>query len=394
MLDSALVLDSALMLNLASPLDPTPSLGPVPAHTLPPGEIRNVVLAASPKHTPLETLRSVLWMVEHGLAACTETRLHLARPGKRKASTAPVRTPWILALPTDTRHGAWQFAVYIRVVQLMVETLASGAVCTKRDVYYRDTRLFRLQAAADQAVEVVAYSLGVASRDVGVVAAQKGLVWGEMTLHAARVRHAFHAAQGSVLIPLFAPPAVIRAAAPPRFVLVVEKEAVFRQCVEYVATAPASLLATGILVTGKGYPDKLTRQFLVLLHDSFPQAPVFAAVDSDVYGVQIAQQYAAAVPVAYLGVHLFSYSAGWCPLSQRDLQVLRCWILRHAPTAPHRYAPMVREVQRGVFALLKLEMDVVGRGGWAVAEHLQHAVSRRLGSGVCAAPDTSQSGST
>ncbi|XDG01593.1 hypothetical protein ABKA04_001208 [Annulohypoxylon sp. FPYF3050] len=75
-----------------------------------------------------------------------------------------------------------------------------------------------------------------------------------------------------------------------RWVLVIEKEATFRGLAasRYYETSAAG---AGVLITGKGYPDLVTRQFLHLLHSGSPQVPIYALVDFDPSGIDIMLTY-------------------------------------------------------------------------------------------------------
>ncbi|KAK2756486.1 hypothetical protein FQN54_005379 [Arachnomyces sp. PD_36] len=87
-----------------------------------------------------------------------------------------------------------------------------------------------------------------------------------------------------------------------KWVLVVEKEAVFRRLASK-CYHKASSAGKGILITGKGYPDLSTRALLRMLSDSRllnqssnsstlpPIPPIFALVDSDPDGVAIMSIY-------------------------------------------------------------------------------------------------------
>ncbi|KAI7857222.1 Spo11/DNA topoisomerase VI subunit A [Circinella umbellata] len=72
------------------------------------------------------------------------------------------------------------------------------------------------------------------------------------------------------------------------FVLVIEKEASFRQL---VSSGFAGMFPNGILVTGRGYPDIATRHILKYLAMQYKNLPIFAFVDYDPYGLDIYAVY-------------------------------------------------------------------------------------------------------
>ena len=71
------------------------------------------------------------------------------------------------------------------------------------------------------------------------------------------------------------------------YILVVEKHTVFASLVS--AAYPAAHHC--LLVTGCGFPDIATRDFLVQLTALLPTLPVYALVDCDVWGLSIYQTY-------------------------------------------------------------------------------------------------------
>lgn len=67
-------------------------------------------------------------------------------------------------------------------------------------------------------------------------------------------------------------------------------------------TKPGSVL----IVTGKGFPDSACRQFLSCLSTCYPTLPFYALVDSDPYGIAIFLNY------KYSTKKQISYGAGYC----------------------------------------------------------------------------------
>lgn len=77
-----------------------------------------------------------------------------------------------------------------------------------------------------------------------------------------------------------------------RWVLVVEKEAVFNSLCQFHLVDHPALIGQGLLITGKGYPDIATRHLVNYLADALPQSvPILALVDGDPYGLDILSVY-------------------------------------------------------------------------------------------------------
>lgn len=162
-----------------------------------------------------------------------------------------------------------------RILEEMHSALHANRVVTKRDIYYRAPALFGSQAAVDRLVDVIAGQIGVRRSALGVIAASKGLIAGDATIKLVntgptssqvymKLSH-----QQETLIPTVDNVAEIRTAA--SWLLLVEKEAVFRILMEAGVTSGMSHgLGQGVLVTGKGYPDLITKDFLVRTSQDCP----------------------------------------------------------------------------------------------------------------------------
>ncbi|OBR11595.1 Type IIB DNA topoisomerase [Colletotrichum higginsianum IMI 349063] len=180
----------------------------------------------------------------------------------------------------------------------------------RRSIYYQDEHLFKQQSIVDNLVDDLAYTLGLGREDLGIVATSKGLVAGPILIRTK---------PQSDLDPIRGTPSELDASSsatvrssriapfwrgwltilgeisqidfgPVRWVLVIEKDATFRTLAarRYYDT---STCGSGILITGKGYPDLVTKQFLHLIHDVKPELPILALVDYDYDGIAIMRCY-------------------------------------------------------------------------------------------------------
>lgn len=76
--------------------------------------------------------------------------------------------------------GGPELAAFLRVIELVLDGLRSNAVATKRELYYRDPKLFVRQAVVDGIVDDLAAGLGVRRSELNVVAASKGMFAGAL----------------------------------------------------------------------------------------------------------------------------------------------------------------------------------------------------------------------
>ncbi|KAJ8653396.1 hypothetical protein O0I10_010942 [Lichtheimia ornata] len=195
-----------------------------------------------------------------------KTRVHAALQQQRTASLDIAKT----------------FACYLRVLEIIHEALVTSEVISKRDIYYRDIALFGTQSVVDK------------------TAASKGLVFGpaKITLKNGKVidcstrggdgemNQDLDTDDQGVLIP----PAnqVAHMEWDADFLLIIEKEASFRHL---VASGFSTMFPTGMLITGRGYPDLATRHMVKYMSAQDRTLPIIALVDCDPYGLDIYSVY-------------------------------------------------------------------------------------------------------
>ncbi|KAJ0161900.1 Meiotic recombination protein rec12 [Colletotrichum tanaceti] len=217
------------------------------------------------------------------------------------SSSVRSRTPRsVLRFPGRTVHEATKFTRLMRILQMSLGALTAGRTITKRSIYYQDEHLFKQQSIVDNLVDDLAYTLGLGREDLGIVATSKGLVAGPILIRT-KPQPDLDPIPGtpseldasSSATGLLIPPAREISQidfGPVRWVLVIEKDATFRTLAA-MRYYDISTCGSGILVTGKGYPDLATKQFLHLIHDARPELPILALVDYDYDGIAIMRCY-------------------------------------------------------------------------------------------------------
>ncbi|KAI0110527.1 DNA topoisomerase IV, alpha subunit [Hypoxylon sp. NC0597] len=199
----------------------------------------------------------------------------------------------LIRFPANTCAEVKRFTCVLQVLHICHEALVSGhdlILNNGRNIYYQNPDLFGSQQYVDNLVDDIAFTFGVGRDALNIVAAYKGLVAGGATIELKNGSTLdCHSDSNGVLIPHAE---VIRRVniGEAKWILVIEKEATFRGLAasRYFETSAAG---PGILVTGKGYPDLITRQFLHKLHSAFPQVPINALVDFDPSGIDIMLTY-------------------------------------------------------------------------------------------------------
>lgn len=177
-------------------------------------------------------------------------------------------------------------ACVLRIVEILVTTPV-GCVRTKRDIFYMDTSLFEEQRRVDRLIDVLACTLQVPRDALGVTSSPKGLAFGDLAIQR----------EDGVCISYAHSPTLLNREGirgtiidPVRIVVIVEKEAVFSLLWQRYADLKAAFPGL-VVVTGRGYPDLITLQFIHRLEKACPEARLFSLVDFDPFGLDIALRY-------------------------------------------------------------------------------------------------------
>ncbi|KAL8281123.1 hypothetical protein RQP46_006481 [Phenoliferia psychrophenolica] len=213
-------------------------------------------------------------------------------------------------------------AAFIKTVELILDGLRGNVVATKRDLFYRSVKLFGKQARVDAIVEDIAATLQVRREDLNIVAAPKGLFAGHIEIFTKDGKSVKPGDNGALIPPSVAIERI--ACDNVKWVLVVEKEAVFQSL-----CAPAFLQDTmgslhGVLLTGKGYPDLSTRELIKRLSDDYPSVPILCLVDADPHGLEILATYKhGSASLAFDRANLAVPSIEWIGVKGTEWDALR-----------------------------------------------------------------------
>ncbi|KAG0084822.1 endodeoxyribonuclease, partial [Podila epicladia] len=244
------------------------------------------------------------------------------------------------------KKKSWHVAAsIIRAVDLVHNNLSQDVVSTKRDIFYRDIPTFRRQARVDAIVEDLACTFQTPRSCLNVVAASRSVVYGSVRFTLKVSRHTLDPmdAEGSedsassdsiryasgrreeisytdfntlVSVPAIESE-VLRIEIHPetRYVLVIEKEATLSHL---ISIGFCESHGPCILLTSKGYPDRVSRRLLKRISDMVQDGvyfldrpfdlnpsilkapcsssaslhiPLLAMVDCDPYGIDIYLTY-------------------------------------------------------------------------------------------------------
>lgn len=278
-------------------------------------------------------------------------------------------------------HHSNRVAIMLNLLQTVLSCISTGVTKTNRDVFYSNVQLYGKQSKVDQWINTIAQNFELANaRDaLNVIPAQKGIVF---TSQQVRVRtkdkveviNPYH----STLIPHIDPNSVLEVLGLKSNekirLLVLEKEAVYNQLIYNHSLNDSKSYENCIIVTGKGYPDFLTRSFLHKLQNSTTAIDSWEIyTDADPYGVDIALKYIENVhqgyscdKLAHRGAFLFQLMSSrqrqvqFLPMTQKDTAVAARVLQRVTELKPTRRTT-IQELQRQIFLQKKAEMNAMNR---------------------------------
>lgn len=188
--------------------------------------------------------------------------------------------------------AAKKIAVLFTLLRTIQATVSTGQVRTIRDVYYSNVELYGDQRKVEGGLSNIANNLRLGSRDsLNILPAQKGLCFSPLEiLVQTNGQETLIAANTSSMVPYLAQNSIVHIVTPKDAecklrVIVLEKEAVYNKLIT------TDTIQDTIFITGKGYPDFLTRLFLNRLQSNTCILDWRIYTDADPHGVDIALKY-------------------------------------------------------------------------------------------------------
>lgn len=245
-----------------------------------------------------------------------------------------------------------KFTALLVLMKHIIKNLTDNTFTTKRDLYYKDVELFdNSQKKADSLLGLLASSMGVELSQLAIYPSQKGLMYmGGM--------------EEPNLIPTMCAEFAAKICKSVKIVVIIEKDAVFKTVCEHVSRV-SDQFHNVLFVTGKGFPDTITKEFISSLAQY--HIPIHGFVDSDVYGILIFKSYRDYLPseeTRYLfhlsGCFILEFSQDYLNISHRDATLIISTLKK---LMSHRGDPeiekWVQEIQRGLYFYKKAEMNVM-----------------------------------
>nr|QDO16279.1 meiotic recombination protein SPO11 [Lingulodinium polyedra] len=280
-------------------------------------------------------------------------------------------------VPRSYRRLARLFGALDMVHQLNV----SGRSATQRELFYRvaangDGSLFSKQADMDRAIRDAVGALLIGRPHLGVLTSEKGLVAGALRFCdpcTSAASNATHGTSGvAISEAMLSDDATGLKVESAHCVLVVEKDSFFQHLLQGRLLASLPL----VLITGRGYPDVLTRRLLQRLHRTAPHLPQVYLGDYDPHGVSIFLLYRASCPsLQWLGMHEADVrclpAQASLPLTARDRALQASLLRRPEVRGNDSYASEVRSMSR------KFELEAM-HAAYSAEEIALHVVPEKI----------------
>lgn len=242
------------------------------------------------------------------------------------------------------------FPLVIKIIRLLTNHLEQNKLTTLRDLYYLDVLLFSNQIRCKQALELVTHGLRWNLEEIGIVLSQKGLIYGRGNITLDGVQLSLNYASEPVLIPLHSNCLGSNI----DVIVVLEKDAVFRWFCTFLQRI--KLAYNLIVITAKGFPDKLTKRVVQELALS---CPVLAFVDADIYGIYICKSFETP-SIEYRGMYLLDFIEGTLDIKHRERNIIINLLIKLVDNSTKVAMLYKRELTRGLFFGKKAEMNICG----------------------------------
>ncbi|CAF1523057.1 unnamed protein product, partial [Didymodactylos carnosus] len=181
-----------------------------------------------------------------------------------------------------------KIVMYVNLLSTIHRLLTTKSFMNKREIYYSNVQLFKHQYISDKLIDNIQKHFNVDRQQLGIVASSKGLIAGNVKLvnNNGVLIDCVQFQRGLLIPDQIEKIQIIQTDL--QFVLIVEKDTVFQHLIDEGLFVKYPKCC---LVTGRGYPDHNTRQFLLHLSLLYPDVPFYALMDCDIHGIAILSTY-------------------------------------------------------------------------------------------------------
>lgn len=302
----------------------------------------------------------------------TET-MALAIPAKKRRRIKSSSLNFINLFDiSESRYQSRRFMVHLLAMKLLLQTYLQNRVSSMRELFYRDVAAFGYdQNVLNEALLNMSFvTNGGVPEDFRVFPSSKGLIYGGPLIQCSEgscQKFELKYESDAILVPNFHNHLKIDTKI--ESIILFEKDSIFKTYCAHVKNNHLMLRGRHVFLTAKGFPDRLSMKLLKAFVTEQTEVPIYAFVDSDVYGVNIFRTYErglgeASINLKYTGVFLLDYKEGWQTISSREvilmISLLRQLTLPNPPDSRIAYEShllMKQELSRGLLLFKKAEMN-------------------------------------
>lgn len=215
-----------------------------------------------------------------------------------------------------------RFTRMVRIMGIVRNQIIKNETVSKRGVYYTDVSLFGSQRNVDVLIDRLVGVLDVKIGDLSLRAVSKGLYSVAGSKAELVTEQCYLKGEFETLV-------------------IIEKEAVFTNMIRKAR-------ANCVYVTGKGFPDRVTKSFVEKEKHRFKR--IECVVDCDVYGIMISSQYGCSPTAGYRLLDV-GHTDGFLKLTDKDFTVLLRQVFYMSPMS-------LKEGQRQLFLGVKRETSL------------------------------------
>lgn len=289
----------------------------------------------------------------------------------------------VLTFPNLKENINWKFTVYLRLLKLIHTQIIKGEIISKRQLYYADVKLFKKQTIVDECLDNIALSFNLSIEKLNIIASQKGLIYGELSIDNYKISKSI----GSTLIPVINLSSSLSDSkiifnnnenSSPDSIIILEKDAILSGLINIEKSNKhlTQKFNNSILITARGYPDRLTKHFINILTIKFNKCKIYGYFDSDVYGFMIALEYSSkpmnnntSLPcvsnMIIKGAKLFDNNVKYSdliPLNDKDISTSMSLLNRlktYDDTTLDSLNSSIKNLQRSLYFGFKRELKIV-----------------------------------
>ncbi|EAR99249.3 type IIB DNA topoisomerase (macronuclear) [Tetrahymena thermophila SB210] len=175
-------------------------------------------------------------------------------------------------------------------IKQILNALKNDFQITKREIFYTNVELFdQNQQNLEKIIQILQNQLRLPRNCLNIIASAKGLVTGNVQFQVSSQAEFIDLSKNFGEVRQIQPKEeILWIETNSAFILVVEKETVFQKI---IAEKDEQLLKNCIMITGKGYGDYSTKQYIKMLTANNPNSPLFYLGDFDPFGLDILFNY-------------------------------------------------------------------------------------------------------